>query len=168
MPVSVYFYLLIQLIFVSYGDIKTKKIPNLWAILNILSFFIFIFIFPEYYQFKLPVFIYSFTFLGVGFILFLLKIMGAGDVKYLFSLFPLIPFKIQDHLFVYLLISTVIVGVFLLSSNTIRNFKEIRICLNEKRFLDLKKFYGKKFSYAPVILLSWIFLAVFKWKEITQ
>lgn len=157
-PISVYIFLLIELIGVSYIDLKQRKISNYWPIINLLLFIIFLIIFPDQYIFQLSTFIYPVVFLFVGFILFVLKIMGAGDTKYLFSFFLLIPKEIQDHFFVSLLWMTIIIGLSSLLITIAHNLKGIFFAFQTYNLDGVKKIFGQKFPYAPVILLSWVWI----------
>ena len=157
-PLPIYLFILIELAVVSYGDIRTNKIPNMWSILNLIAFIALLFVAPELYKFKLETFAFSAAFLAVGFVLFLLKIMGGGDSKYLFSLFLLVPLNLHEKVFYYLLLSTVIIGGFLLIQNTLKNFKPIWKAVLDGNTRRVKSFFGTKFSYAPVILVTWIWI----------
>jgi prepilin peptidase CpaA len=157
-PLPIYLFVLIELAFVSYGDIRTNKIPNMWSIINIIAFLILLFVAPDFYVFTLATFTYSIAFLAVGFALFLFKIMGGGDTKYLFSLFLLIPISLQGKVFYYLLISTIIIGGFLLIQNTLKNFKPLWRAILDGNTRAVKSFFGTKFSYAPVILVTWLWI----------
>jgi prepilin peptidase CpaA len=153
---------MVQLIVVSYGDVKDQKIPNFWTYLNIASFIILIFSYPEIYEFKFQTFFYSLVFLFVGFLLFLLKIMGGGDSKYLAAFYLLIPLNLQENAILKLLISTVIIGAFFLITNFAKSFDKIVQHLKNNEAHMLKNYFGTKFSFAPVILLSWIWLGIEK------
>ena len=155
MPSTIYIFIFIRLLAVSIGDIFTKKIPNAYAILNICLFFVFLFIFRQHYVPSFQLVMYSLIFLFVGFGLFLLRIMGGGDTKYLFSLFLLIPRSIQDMTFYYLLLSTLMIGTSFLIMNVIKNFGKIRTALMTRNFPELKNCFGTKFSFAPVIFVAW-------------
>ena len=61
---------------------------------------------------------------------------------------------------------TVIAGSLLLIWNTAKNWKAIWACLKIQEYNKLKEYYGKKFSYAPVILLSWVLMAVMEWSAV--
>lgn len=161
-PIEVYLFLLAELVVVSVLDIRQRVIKNYWPILNISLFVAFIFVYPNFYFFKWDTFVFSLTFLAVGFFLFLLKIMGAGDTKFLFSFFLLIPLSAQEGLFQLLLYSTVLIGCFFFFTNFIRHFEKIVQALKTKNYLLLKDCFGSKFPFAPVILLSWLWLG---WKE---
>lgn len=154
---TVFIFVLIELIAVSYGDMRTKKIPNFWAILNIIIFIIFLITLPNQYPFVFAMFLHSLAFLGVGFILFLLKIMGGGDSKYLFSFFLLVPLALHAALLNNLLISTTIIGSVFLIRNIIKNYSGIYSNLRIGQFRALKNYFGTKFPFAPVILVSWLF-----------
>lgn len=86
---QLYLFILIELIFVSIGDVKNRKIPNMWVITNIVvSIFLFI-LFPNMYELRGETFQFPIVFIFVGFLLFQLKVMGGGDSKYLASFFLL-------------------------------------------------------------------------------
>lgn len=158
MPLPVYLFILIELLFVSWGDIKTNKIPNMWSLLNIIAFAMLLFISPGLYVLKIETFIFSITFLIIGFFLFLLKIMGGGDSKFLFTFFLLVPLVHQELTFHYLLLSTLIIGSFVFLTNIARNFEKITVNLKNKNYQEVKSCFGTKFSYAPVILITWIWV----------
>jgi prepilin peptidase CpaA len=158
MPIPLYIFILIQLLVVSIEDIRSKKVHHVWPILNLLVYALICFIYPEYYHFVWQTFIYSTVFLIVGFGLFLLRIMGGGDSKYLFSFFILIPMSQQDSAFHYLVISTVAIGMSVFIMNLTRNFNQIKQCLEKREFENLKHYFGTKFSFAPVILVTWMLL----------
>lgn len=161
-PLVVYLFLSIQLLFVAYTDFKTRTISNFWPIINIFLFINLMWIFPQSYSFKWQILIFPIAFIFVGFILFLMKIMGGGDSKYLSSMFLLIPIEVQDTAFIYLLYTTVIVGSTLIIFNLLKNFD--RICLMAKTYdvNGIKKLFGKKFTYAPVIFIAWMW---FGWQN---
>lgn len=159
-PLLLFGYLFIQLLGVSYIDIKFRKISNYWSLLNIGLFILGLIVFPDYYKFALKTFFYPVAFLGVTFVLFAFKIMGGGDSKYLFSFFLLVPESHHEDFMIYLLYTTVVIGFVLLIYNTIRNFAKIFASVRIMDLRGIKSAYGTKFAYAPVILISWI---VFGW-----
>jgi prepilin peptidase CpaA len=156
LPISVFIFLLLQLLLVAYGDIKTRKIPNYWALINISIFALLTFLFPEQYRWEMKTFIFPIAFFFVGFILFMLKIMGGGDSKYLVSFYLLTPVDLHESAFLFLLLSTVIVGLFLLIMNALNNFEKILSAIKCMDITAIKEVFGTKFSYAPVILISWM------------
>lgn len=157
-PLSVYIYIFINLLFVSYGDIKTQKIPNLWSILNIIVFIALLFVFPQQYSFTFETFFFSIVFLIVGFILFLLKIMGGGDSKFLFTFFLVVPLSAHFVTLYSLIIATVMIGSFFFITNLVKNFDKIVEYAKVGNKKGIKDCFGTKFSFAPVILISWIFV----------
>jgi prepilin peptidase CpaA len=157
-PLPIFLFILLELVFVAWADIRTNKIINLWSILNLIVFFILLFVAPEYYFLRLETFLYSSVFLLVGFVLFLLKIMGGGDSKFLFTFFLIVPLNLHVKLFNYLLVSTVLVGTFVLITNIAKNFDKILMSLRIKDIDGFKSCFGSKFAFAPVILIAWIWL----------
>jgi prepilin peptidase CpaA len=148
----------IELGVVSYIDLKSRKISNFWPLLNLALFFLCLTLFPDQYVMSWTTFFFPLVFLMVGFILYLLKIMGPGDSKFLFSLYLLTPVHLHEATFLCLAYSTVFVGGTLLAVNTIRNFDRIKTALIIRDVAAIKGVYGKKFPYAPVILFSWAWL----------
>lgn len=164
-PLSIYIIILLQLLFISYVDIKTRKISNIWPIVNYLMFIVCLLLLPDVYKLTWEVFIYPAVFILVGFLLFVLKIMGAGDTKYLSSFFVLVPLESQDLVFIQLAYSTLVVGVILFAYNTFMNFNKIKSALILKNVQLIKTVYGKKFAYTPVICVSWIVMGVVIWRN---
>lgn len=161
MPHSVYFFLLIELLAVTYLDILYKKIANIWSILNIVTFFFFTVIFSDSYKINFNTFYFSFVFFIVGIFLFAIRIMGAGDSKYLVSFYLLVPVGLHEEAMISLLYSTCLVGGAFFVYNIMKNRFQIAESLRKKDLKMLKKQFGKKFAFAPVILISWVWLG---WK----
>jgi len=162
MPKLIYFFLLAELFFVSYGDVKTQRIPNLWSLLNILIYIIFCFAFPDIYVFDLNTFLVPIIILASGFLFFLLKVMGGGDSKFMFSFFLTVPQGYHEGFFWFLLYSTTIIGLFMFFTNTAAHFKSIINCIKLKQYKEMRKFFGSKFAFAPVILIAWLWLGLAK------
>jgi prepilin peptidase CpaA len=156
MPWPLYTFIFIELVLVTYIDIKHRKIANLWSFLNILVAATAFILFPNIYPFSFDTFEFSIVFIFVGFLLFMLKVMGGGDSKFLASFFLIVPLNHQDQVFYQLLISTIIIGVIFLMMNTISNRKLLMQSMREKDILGVKSCFGTKFAYAPVILVTWI------------
>ncbi len=167
LPWLVYIFISFQLLFVAYIDFKTKKISNMWMLINSIFFLVLILVFPDQYSFNFQVFVIPFAFLFVGFALFLMNIMGGGDSKYLSSLYLLVPLKFQEITFVYLLYSTILVGSILLLVNILKNFDTIVLHLKMKDIVGIKKIFGKKFTYAPVIFIAWMWFGWQNYKFLT-
>ncbi len=161
-PTVVFIFLSIQLLFVAYADFKTRKISNFWPIINFITFLNLLWIFPSVYAFKWQVIIFPGAFILVGFVLFLMKIMGGGDSKYLSSMFLLIPLDVQDIAFTHLLYTTILIGSSLLVYNFIKNFDKLLLMAKTYNLEGIKKLFGKKFTYAPVIFIAWMW---FGWQN---
>jgi prepilin peptidase CpaA len=156
MPWYIYSLVFVELAFVAWIDFKTSIISNYWFLVNILAFVLFSIFLPDVYVFSIKNFFLPLAFIFVGYMLFTLNIMGAGDSKYLFSLFILIPYESQDYMLYTLIYSTVVVGVMSFFINIYQNSKKLKLAFENKNVELIKGIFGKKFTYAPVILLSWI------------
>ena len=86
----------------------------------------------------------------------MLKVMGGGDSKFLATVFLVIPLKQQDIVFYNLLISTIIIGGIVFVNNIIVYRRELYKSIKNMDVEGIKKCFGKKFPYAPVILLAWV------------
>lgn len=166
-PLSVYLFLLIQLTAVAYLDFLHKKISNNWPLLNIVVFVVLLIIMSDTYSFRVDTFFYSIAFLVVGFGLFTLKIMGAGDSKYLFTFYLLVPSTAHEDAFLCLIYSTLIVGTLTLATNLIKNMETIKASLRTGELMMIQKIFGKKLAFAPVILLSWLWFGIINRGELT-
>ncbi len=158
LPSAIYFTGLIQLLIISGIDLKTRKISNWWIAVNLIIFGAALFIFPENYSLGLTTLIYPLGFILVGFPLFLLGIMGAGDSKFLAALFLIIPVGLQHTFFLKLIGSTISCALILLIIRVVRNYKLIMWIFKTAQWAELKQLKGSRFSYAPVILLAWLWL----------
>lgn len=158
----VFIFLSIQLLFVAYIDFKTRKISNIWFLINFIFFCVLTFVYPQIYVWSFNLLLFPVAFLIVGFALFAANIMGGGDSKYLSSLYLLIPLGFQEIVFLYLLYTTVIVGSSLLLFNTLKNLDHILVLLRIGDVKGVKKIFGKKFTYAPVIFIAWMW---FGWQN---
>lgn len=155
-PLTVFIFVSIQLLVVSYMDIKYKLISNIWSIINIFFFCVLTFVFPHEYKFQFKVIIFPFVFIVVGFTLFILRIMGGGDAKYLATLYLLVPINYQNEVLYYLLSSTIIIGSSLFILNLLKNLDELIKCFSIGDFKKIKTMFGQKFTFAPVIFISWM------------
>ncbi len=159
LPIPLYIIGLVQLLIISWIDLKTQKISNWWGLVNLIVFISALFIFPLSYTLSLQILIYPLAFIVIGFPLFLLGIMGAGDSKYLAGLFLIIPVGLQFSFFMNLVGSTVSCALILLMIRVIRNYKLVLGVFRTHEWSGLKQLKGSRFSYAPVILLAWLWLA---------
>lgn len=154
--------LLVELLIISYIDIRTKKISNLWMLLNIV-----VFIVLQAFSGEWPPgahFIFPAGMIIVGFVLFAFHIMGAGDSKYLASLFLLVP--TPDHMLFMekLLTVTIFVGTILLTMKFVKKAAKIRAYIMTFYLKALKDEISSRFSYAPVILVAWILFGATLWQ----
>lgn len=162
LPIMVFIFLSIQLLVVAYVDFKTSKISNIWVLINFIFFCVLTIVYPKIYVWNLTIMLFPVAFLLVGFALFVMNIMGGGDSKYLSSLYLLIPLGFQETALLYLLYTTVIVGSSLLLFNTLKNFDKIVLLVRIGDVKGIKKIFGKKFTYAPVIFIAWMW---FGWQN---
>lgn len=161
-PLVVFVFLSIQLLVVAYVDFKFRKIANFWILINFIFFCLLTWIFPQLYFWNLKTVFFPLSFLLVGFLLFAFNIMGGGDSKYLSSFYLLVPVGYQDSVFLYLLYTTIIIGSSLLLFNLIKNFDRIIELVTVGNIAGIKKIFGKKFTYAPVIFVAWMW---FGWQN---
>lgn len=161
MNAIVYSIILVQLLVVAWLDLKTKKISNYWVLSNMVAAPLLYYFLPDY-AFDWNLFLFPFGFIVMGFLFFLMGIMGAGDSKYLASLFLILPLEYHYSFFEKLLLSTMTVGSILLGWKLIKNFSRIRAFLLSQYWQGLKDVIKSKFSYAPVILLAWLMLRFLK------
>jgi prepilin peptidase CpaA len=161
----IYIFIFVELLAVAYFDLKQKKIYNVWAIINLLAFGLTLYSYPHFYFFKMETFIFSLVFLGVGIVLYALKIMGPGDTKFLFSFFLLIPITMQDDFFFCLAFVTIVVGLSMLMTNLIENRSKLFHFFKTGDFFPLKQTFGKKFPFAPLIFISWMW---FGWRNMVS
>ncbi len=153
-----------QLILVAWFDLKKKTISNYWPVLNALTAIAVYLIFPQIFEFSWAIFLFPVGYIVIGFLLFLMGIMGAGDSKYLASLFLVLPVQYHLPFFEKLLIATILIGGILLTFKIVMNFSKLKAYMWAQYWKGLKETIRSKFSYAPVILLAWIFLGVQEWR----
>ncbi len=159
-PLTVCCFLFIELIVVAYYDFKNKQVLNIWSLLNILLYIVFLIIFSDIYTLTIKALIIPVTWIILGFILYKWNIMGAGDSKYLCTFFLLIPQTIQMEMLTSLAYGTLLIGLPLLTFNFCKNAKVIIILLRTKNYLSLKEYFGEKITYVPVVLLSYILFII--------
>lgn len=155
---TLYLLIFIQLFWVSLIDIKHKKISNQWIFLNLgLTLFLWV-AFPNQYAVTGEKLIYSITFVAVGFVLYLVRIIGAGDSKYLASLYLVIPIDWCEIALYSLFLSTVIIGGFVFFTTVVKKYDQLWISFAARDYKEMAKLLNNRFSYAPVILVSWVLL----------
>lgn len=154
---------LVQLLIVSWIDFKTKKISNLWPLLNIGLSVVFHFTMTNLYPLTWELALFPLGLVLIGFFLFLFQIMGAGDSKYLASLFLITPVEYHLSLFSKLVLATILVGSILLVFHLFKHGRKIKAYLIGQYWEGLKETIKSRFSYAPVILLAWLLLGFELW-----
>ncbi len=152
--------LLIELSAVAYLDWRDRKISNLWSIFNIILGLLLMALYPEIFNISWEILIYPSIFLVIGFILYLLDVMGAGDAKFLSTFLLLIPVVDQEEFIVMLIYSTIAVGLGFLIYNSLKSIKIVIMAARLKDWKSLKSCFGTRFAYAPVILATWIWFMV--------
>ena len=162
MNVALYSVLLAELLIVSFIDIRTKKISNLWSMFHI-ALFIGLQVSSREWP-EITHFIFPLGMIVVGFILFLFHIMGAGDSKYLASIFLLTPTPLHMPFMEKLLTVTIFVGTILLTMKFVKSAAKIKAYLMTFYIKGLKAEINSRFSYAPVILVSWILFGIALWQ----
>lgn len=160
MPWYVYAFVFVELVIVAWIDFKVSKISNYWTIINVLAFVLLSIFLPNIYIFSIKTFFLPLAWLLAGYMLFTLDIMGAGDSKYLFSIFILLPYAVQDLALYTLIYSTVTVGVMSFLITVYQNKEKLSEAYRTKSIELIKGVFGKKFTYAPVILMSWVWFGI--------
>ncbi len=143
-----------ELIIISYLDIRDRKISNFWSVLNILLLPVLFIYFPAHFLWQESThWFFGFVIFFVGFLLYLIKIVGAGDVKLLVVFVFCQPTKLQEEFLLTLFYMTAVFAC-------LRIAYKILILYKKRR--KLKKDYSfDKIPYAPIILLSYIWWAFF-------
>jgi prepilin peptidase CpaA len=160
---AIFLIILLQLVIVSWRDIRDGKIRNYWALVNLVLGVIFYVAFSDLYDLGWQVLIAPVLTLVGGFVLFNLNIMGAGDSKYLASLFLVLPVDTHLEFFQRLVVFTLAVGALLLGKKLVSEFRELRGHLMTLHWGGLVAAIRSRFSYAPVMLLAWIALGFSRW-----
>lgn len=155
--------ILIELSIVGWIDLKTKKISNRWALLNGLSSVALHFGLRSHYPLTWEIIIFPVGFIVIGFILFLFGVMGAGDSKFLASLFLIIPLEYHFPFFEKLILVTIVTGASLLIFKAVKSRREMGFFILTKYWEGLKQLVRSRFSYAPVIVVAWILLGFHIW-----
>lgn len=124
---SLFAFLLAELLVVSYIDVRTKKISNLWSISHIVIFLGIMAYTQEYPSGSH--FIFPVGMIVAGFVLFVFHIMGAGDSKYIASIFLLTPTPLHMLFMEKLLTVTILVGTLLIMLKYFKNAAKIKAYL---------------------------------------
>lgn len=159
--ITLFYLIACQLIIVSIIDLKIKKISNYWTLVNILVAVSFYLLGDVSFEWK--VLIFPLGSIIIGFVLFLLRIMGAGDSKYLASLFLVLPWTYQQKYLENVLLSTILVGGILLITKVALRFSRIKGYALSFHIKGVLQEIRSHFSYAPVLLLAWLLLGKELW-----
>jgi prepilin peptidase CpaA len=159
----VFSFVMLELLTVAWIDFKTEKISNKWILVNaVCAISLHIFARPLY-PFSWEVLIFPLGFIVIGFFLYLLNVMGAGDSKFLASLFLIVPIEFHMPFFEKLVISSIAVGAILFSYRVYKNGPELKAYFVGHYWEGIRKTLQSRFSYAPVIFLAWIILGFNIW-----
>lgn len=157
-PLGLYFWIVLQLIVVAFVDVIEKRIANMWTIANVVTYCLLLAFASDYFPISWSHFLFASVFIFVGYILFVLKIMGGGDSKYIFSIFLLTHFSLQELLMEYLLLSTIVAGMSFFTVNFITYRDDVWFAMRTGNVRGITKNFGKKFAFSPVLLLAWVLL----------
>ena len=160
MSVAVSLFVLLELVVITWYDLKNRKISNLWPSANILLFGLCLILFPGAYPLSWELFKIPLLFFLGGYGLYLTGIMGAGDVKYLTSYFLLIPPAFHQTAFFCLLYTTMSVGLVLFLLRGAKNFDKMILFSLFREGRWLKGIWGKKVAYSPIVLVSYVWLGI--------
>ena len=160
MSAAIFILLLLELLAVSWLDLKSRKISNLWSLVNLLLVALLVAFLPEIYPLGWELFRIPLLFFGGGYVLYLLGVMGAGDVKYLTSYFLLIPPVFHQMAFFCLLYTTMAVGLVLLVLRGAKNFDKMVLSALFREGGFLKGIWGAKVAYSPIVLVSYLWLGI--------
>lgn len=159
---SLFAFLLAELLVVSYIDVRTKKISNLWSISHIVIFLGIMAYTQEYPSGSH--FIFPVGMIVAGFVLFVFHIMGAGDSKYIASIFLLTPTPLHMLFMEKLLTVTILVGTLLIMLKYFKNAAKIKAYLMTFYLKAVQSEIHSRISFAPVILVSWILFGIALWQ----
>jgi prepilin peptidase CpaA len=160
---AIFTLVLIQLLVVGWIDYKTQKISNYWILVNAAASVILHITVRTLYPLSWEVLLFPVGFIIIGFFLYLLHIMGAGDSKYLASLFLVVPLEFHLLFFSKLVLSTILVGAFLLAIRVIKNGAQLKAYFISHYWEGIRQLIKSRFSYAPVILLAWLIVGIDLW-----
>lgn len=162
MQISISLFLFIELSIVAYLDLKTRRIANGWIGLHLLFYLFLSLLFPHIYNLSFSILTYPLILFLGGFSLFVLNLMGGGDVKYLSSFFLLIPVNVHSEFFFFLLKTLIWVGGILFLYHTIVKRKLIWYSLRACSLRFVKEVYGQKTVFIPIVWIAWIW---FIWEK---
>jgi len=148
---------------VAWIDYKTEKISNKWIAVNAVASVILHLSVRVLYPLSWEVLLFPVGFIVVGFLLFLLNLLGSSDFKFLSSLFLIVPLEYHLFFFSKLVISTIVVGAVLLLIRFVKHGPQLKAYFMSQYWEGIKTTLKSRFSYAPVIFLAWIMLGINIW-----
>lgn len=160
---GVFSFVLLELLTVAWIDFKTEKISNRWILVNTAVAIMLHAFVRNLYPLSLEALVFPVGFIVIGFLLYLGNVMGAGDSKFLASLFLIIPLQFHIPFFEKLVISSIAVGALLFSYRVYKNGPELKAYFVGHYWEGIRKSLQSRFSYAPVIFLAWIILGFNIW-----
>jgi prepilin peptidase CpaA len=163
MAPALYGLVLAELLYVAWVDLRTHQIPNAWALVHVGVAPVLYLSTGPFYPLSWEALIFPIGFIVFGFLLYLVNIMGAGDSKYLASLFLLVPPEYHLPLFEKLVVTTAITGALLLAYRSAANRRSLRAYVLAGHWAGVRQLLRSRFSYAPVITLAWIIWGVNLW-----
>ena len=159
----VYALVFIELILVAWIDIRKTRISNYWFLINSFLAAVFYLIPGPDYSWSWETLFFPIGFIVGGFLLFLVNVMGAGDSKYLASLFLMVPLKYHQSLFEKLVMTTILLGIISLVMNLIKEKQRVQAFAINRYWRGAFEAMKSRFSYAPVILIAWMSLGIYLW-----
>lgn len=160
----VFIIILIELLIVSWIDLKKKKISNVWFIVNLAICAGFHLLMPSLYPLSWEIILFPLGFVLIGFFLFLFHVMGAGDSKFLASLFLIVPLEYHLSFFSKIVSATILIGLLLILVSLFKNGSKLKAYLIGQYWEGIKETIKSRFSYAPVILIAWFMFGIELWK----
>ena len=160
----VYFIMICELLWVGRIDLKSKKISNSWGLIHILLAMVLYLSKFNPYVFSWEICILPLFVLFIGFLLYLVEVMGAGDSKFLASFLLIIPINFQLIFLEKLVLSTILTGGILLTFRLVKSWPHVKALLMSRHWKGIRDIMSSRFSYAPVILLGWILFGLEVWK----
>ncbi len=89
--------------------------------------------------------------------------MGAGDSKFLATLFLIIPLEYHLLFMEKIILSTMITGGLLVLLRMIKSIETLGSYLISGYWFGLKSMMKSSFSFAPVVAVAWILLGLHLW-----
>lgn len=153
---TLFLFMMVELAIVSFVDLKTRKVSNLWSlfhlgVFSLLTIFNIINSSFDWNDLLIPL-----AFLLGGYLLFYFNIMGAGDVKFISTLLLLLKESQQLDFLFYLATITAFIGGTLFLLNLFKNREKVFVFLGIKDKKIIENVFGKKFPYIPLVLIAWI------------